>query len=291
MYALITPARNEADGLARLAPTIIGQTLSPNAWVIVDDGSEDATDRVAQELAQQHSWIRLVRAGRERDGLRQGRREGRDLLSLQQGVAALTTPVEFVTKLDADLTLPLDYFERLLKAFDADPRLGIASGTHCEFEDGRWQARHVTGTSLVGACRTYRWECWEQVQPLEPRMGWDGIDEARAIVAGWKTLRLLDLRFRHHRPMGAREGSRFKARAAEGIGAHYMGYRLFYLLTRSFWHARRDPAALGMLWGWLTAFAGRESRCPDPAARAYVRRQQSLRYIVRRFREARGRTA
>lgn len=291
MYALITPARNEAESLARLAPTIIGQTLAPGAWVIVDDGSQDETARVAGDLASEHPWIQLVRASRERDGIRQGRREGRDLLALQEGLAALTEPADFVTKLDADLTLPLDYFERLVKEFDADPRLGIASGTHSELEDGRWQPRHLTGTSTVCACRTYRWECWHEVQPLEPRMGWDGIDEARAIVAGWRTLRLTDLLFHHHRPMGAREGSRFKARAAEGIGAHYMGYRLSYLSTRAFWHARRDPAALGMLWGWITAFAARESRCSDADARAYVRRQQSWRNLARRWREARGRTA
>src|SRR6185503_2690306 len=120
MYALITPARNEADSLAVLAPTVAGQTRPPACWVIVDDGSSDATAEVAAELALRHPWIVLVRSGRVEDGLRQGRREGRDLLSFEEGLRAVPMPVELVTKLDADVTLPPHYFERLLAAFAAD---------------------------------------------------------------------------------------------------------------------------------------------------------------------------
>ena len=36
---------------------------------------------------------------------------------------------DVVVKLDADVSLEPDYFERLLAAFAADPQLGIASGT------------------------------------------------------------------------------------------------------------------------------------------------------------------
>jgi hypothetical protein len=229
----------------------------------------------------------FVRSGRGEEGLREGRREGRDLLALQQGLQALPLPVELITKLDADLTLPPDYFERLASAFESDPQLGMATGTRCELDDGRWQERHLTASAVAAQCRTYRWACWEQVQPLEPCLGWDGVDEARAVLSGWHTRVIPGLQFRHHRPMGQRDGSGFRARAAEGIAAYYMGYRPSYLLARVLWHARRDATALGMIWGWATAVATRERRCPDPAVRAYVRRQQSARYLARRLREVR----
>ena len=32
-YALVTAARDEAENLAALAPTIIAQTLRPSAWI------------------------------------------------------------------------------------------------------------------------------------------------------------------------------------------------------------------------------------------------------------------
>jgi poly-beta-1,6-N-acetyl-D-glucosamine synthase len=287
-YALITPARDEAANLTTLAATVVRQTLPPAAWVIVDDGSADATARIAAELAREHSWIMLVQSGREREGIREGRREGRDLLSIEEGLHALVAPADLVTKLDADVTLPLDYFERLVAAFAADTRLGIASGTRSELVHGRWEVRHLTGSTVAAQCRTFRRACWEEVQPLEPRMGWDGIDEIRAVLAGWRTLVVADLIFRHHRPRGCRDGSRFRARAAEGAAAHYMGYRPYYLVLRSLWHARHEVSALGMLWGWAAAAAGRHARYDDVAARAYLRRQQSASHIARRAREARG---
>jgi hypothetical protein len=288
MYALITPARNEADSLAVLAPAVVGQTRPPACWVIVDDGSSDATAQVATELARRYQWIILVQSGRVEAGLRQGRRQGRDLLSFEEGLRAVPRPVELVTKLDADVTLPPHYFERLVAAFDADPQLGMASGTRCELLDGRWQPRPLTRSTIAGQCRTYRLACWKAIQPLEPHMGWDGIDEARAALAGWHVHPIPGLFFRHHRPRGRRDGSAWRARAAEGSAAHYMGYRPSYMLLRALWHARREPSALAMLWGWGSASFQGQPPCSDAAARSYVRSQQAARHFGRRFREARG---
>jgi biofilm PGA synthesis N-glycosyltransferase PgaC len=288
VYALITAARNEAVGLTVLAPSVIGQTRPPAYWVIVDDGSSDATAEVAADLARRHPWIVLVRSGRAGAGLREGRRQGRDLLSLQEGLRAVPWPVELVTKLDADVTLPPAYFERLLAEFDADPRLGMASGTRCELIHGRWQRRPLTRSTIAGQCRTYRLACWEAIQPLEPHMGWDGIDEARAVLAGWRVHPVSGLYFRHNRPRGRRDGSTWRARAAEGSASHYMGYRPSYVLLRALWHARQDPSALAMLWGWSVAVARRQPPCSDVAARGHIRAQQAARHFGRRFREARG---
>jgi len=256
--------------------------------VIVDDGSTDGTAELAAELAERHDWITVLSTGRGNAALAEGRREGRDLLALQQGIAAIARPVETVTKLDADVSLPPDYFERLAREFAADPRLGLASGQRCELERGSWTRRHLTGTAVEAQCRTYRWALWQALQPIEPRMGWDGMDEARAVVSGWRTHVVPALDFRHRRPMGTRDGSRVRARTAEGHAAHFMGYRPSYLVARAVWHARREPAALAMLWGYATAVAGRRGRSRDAAAVAHVRRRQAARHLLRTVREARG---
>jgi poly-beta-1,6-N-acetyl-D-glucosamine synthase len=287
-HALVTPARDEAASLVVLAASIVGQTEPPTSWVIVDDGSRDTTADVAAELAGRHPWIVLVRSGRPGAGLSEGRREGRDLLSLLEGLRAVPQPVDHFTKVDADVTLPPDYFERLLAAFAADARLGMASGTRCELRDGTWRPRPLTRSTIAGQCRSYRLACWEAIQPLEPHMGWDGIDEARAVLAGWHVHPVPDLTFRHHRPRGVRDGSAWRARAAEGSAAHWMGYRPSYLLLRALWHARREPAALAMIWGFGSASLTREPPCRDAAARSYIRSQQAARHLARRLREARG---
>ena len=50
-YALITPARDEAENLRRLGQCLLEQTVSPAAWVVVDNGSTDDTVDVVRGLA------------------------------------------------------------------------------------------------------------------------------------------------------------------------------------------------------------------------------------------------
>ena len=288
-YALVTPARDEAASLLVLAPTITGQTRPPACWVIVDDGSSDATAEVAAELALQHPWIVLVRSGRVEDGLRQGRREGRDLLSFEEGRRAIPRPVELVTKLDADVTLPPNYFERLVAAFAADPQLGMASGTRCEQIQGRWRPRPLTRSTIAGQCRTYRLACWESIQPLEPHMGWDGIDEARAVLAGWRVHPVPGLYFRHHRPRGRRDGSAWRARAAEGAPRTTWAIAppiCSYVLSGMPGASRCARDALGL----VGRRRRREPPCSDVAARRPCPRPAGARHFGRRYREARGAT-
>src|SRR5256885_9560216 len=64
-FAAVTPARNEAANLRRLAQSMVEQTARADRWVIVDHGSTDATSEVAGELAGQHEWVRVVSIGGE----------------------------------------------------------------------------------------------------------------------------------------------------------------------------------------------------------------------------------
>ena len=263
-YALVTAARNEAENLGRLAASLERQTVLPGAWVIVENGSTDSTFEVAGSLAADHDWIRVISLP-EAGGVARG---GAIVRAFRAGTDALPGSFDVIVNLDADISMEPDYFERLLGAFAADERLGIASGSCWELDGGEWRQRFVTRSGAWGASRAYRRACLDAVSPLEERHGWDGIDELRAQVAGWSTQTLVDLPFRHHRPEGVRDGGKGAAWAAEGRLAHYMGYRFSYLLVRTLFRAvsHRDPAALAMVGAYLGAAARREPRCADRAA-------------------------
>jgi hypothetical protein len=211
--------------------------------------------------------------------------------ALHAGVAALRETPEVLVSVDADVSFAADYFERLLAEFARDPRLGIASGAAWELEGDEWRPRHQTGTTVWGACRAYRWECLQAVLPLEERLGWDGIDEFKANVAGWTTRTIAEIPFRHHRPMGARDGAARRAFAAQGAAAHYVGYRFSYLALRSLFRSVREPAALAMLGGYVRAVLRREPRHADPAVLAYVRDGQRVTNLPVRALQALGRRA
>lgn len=283
-YAIVTPVRNETENLSRLAESLCAQSLRPSAWMIVDTGSDDGTPAMIAELIAEHDWIATCTSTAGESPTR-----ARAIVhGFNVGVQELGDLPEVVVKLDADVSMEPDYFERLVTAFAEDEHLGIASGTCFEREQGEWTQRHVTGDHVWGATRAYRRRCLGEVSPLEERLGWDGVDEIKAALRGWRTRTFLDLPFFHHRPEGARENHQWRM---AGDACHYLGYRLDYLLLRALNNARRDPTALAMVGGYTRAALRRAERCPDEEVRSFVRRQQSLRQLPQRMREVRGRRA
>ena len=288
-YAVVTPAHDEAENLPRLAAALAAQTVPPAEWVVVEDSSSDDTLAVLRSLAAEHPWLRVVEAPPREPGLAAAPRGGRVVRAFSAGLESLGPEPDLVAKVDADISFGPEYFERLADAFARDSRLGIASGT-CYQEDGDgWRQFYGTAASVWGAARVYRRECLEQILPLEERMGWDGIDVVKANVEGWRSEILLELPFFHHRLEGSREDGSWRAWAAQGEAAHYMGYRLSYVFARTVFRARRDPAALSMLATFVGCAAKRRPRYPNRDVREYIRRQQQLRNLPSRKREALGR--
>jgi biofilm PGA synthesis N-glycosyltransferase PgaC len=52
-YVLISPVYNEEKFIGRMIESIAAQTVLPEHWVIVDDGSTDRTPEIARAYAQQ----------------------------------------------------------------------------------------------------------------------------------------------------------------------------------------------------------------------------------------------
>ncbi|MGC2547869.1 MAG: glycosyltransferase family A protein, partial [Silvibacterium sp.] len=66
-YVLITPARNEAAFIEKTIQSVIRQTIHPVRWVIVNDGSTDATAEIVGRYLADHKWIELVDLPAHRD--------------------------------------------------------------------------------------------------------------------------------------------------------------------------------------------------------------------------------
>jgi hypothetical protein len=126
------------------------------------------------------------------------------------------------------------------------------------------------------------------VAPLVEQLGWDGIDEVKAALAGWRVRSIAGLPFYHHRPVGRRDGA-IRSWESQGATARFMGYRFSYLAARSVFRARRDPRALAMILGWVKSAARNEPVHGEVEVISYLRAQQRVRALPARAREALGR--
>jgi glycosyltransferase involved in cell wall biosynthesis len=273
---LNTPARDEAAHLDRTIRAGAAQTQRPDLWLIVDDGSTDATPEILARAAAELPFLRVSQVPQhdERDG---------DRLAFAAEARAFNwalTEVDLddythVGKLDADIELSSEYIERLLRHFDEEPELGVAGGRLLERGPAGWQPARVPDYHVRGALKTYSRECFASIGGIEERLGWDTIDETYARMNGYATSSFPELTARHHRPVATRIGT-LRGRARHGQCAYILRYSGWWVALRSLKVACSRPYGLSgvaFFYGYLRSAVRRDERVEDERFRRFVSRE------------------
>jgi biofilm PGA synthesis N-glycosyltransferase PgaC len=277
-YVIVSPVRDEAEHLGRTIESIAAQKHRPAEWVIVDDGSTDATPEIAAAAAAEHEWIRVVSRP---DRARAARGRGKPIVeAFNAGLDSVTAPHEFVVKMDGDLFVPPHYFDWVARTFDRYPRAGIVGGFGL-IPDGReWVPDQIGRHNVAGYIKAYRRACLDEIGGLQASMGWDGIDEYSARARGWTSHPLTELVVLHYRRRGARQ-KWWRARWDEGRGNAFMGYLPAFVVLRAGYRGllERPPILSGIVLfaGWAWSRLTRRPQVPDAAARDELRREQRAR--------------
>jgi biofilm PGA synthesis N-glycosyltransferase PgaC len=271
---MVSPMRNEAKHLEAVIRAMAAQTRPPDAWIVVDDGSTDATREILERAATQLGFLRVVSAPAF------PMPEGADRLShaaaprvFNYGLS-LAGSFAYVGKLDGDVELPPDYFERLLAEFGSDPQLGIAGGVVVERHGGEWRVHGASHLAHVrGALRLYSAECLRDVGGVREILGWDGIDIILAHKSGYRTRSFTDLVARHHRPTGTAQGA-LKGHLRWGRCQYIQGYPAYWVLARAVKVGAAEPRVLsGLAYaaGYAQAALKRVPRFDENGYRAHLR--------------------
>lgn len=106
LVSVLIPAYNQGQYLVQAVESAFDQTYRPIQVVVVNDGSTDQTDQIAQEL--QHSHPNLVYLSQKNQGVCQA-----------MAAAFAEANGEYVVRLDADDYLPENYLSCLLDCLEA----------------------------------------------------------------------------------------------------------------------------------------------------------------------------
>lgn len=278
-YVLISPARNEETYIRKTLDSVCAQTHLPLRWVIVDDGSTDATAAIVREYAARHPWIELVQRPQHLDRSFAGK-----VHAFNAGFERVKDlPYEVVGNLDADLSFPPDYLEFLMARFAENPRLGVA-GTPFTQDGGYDSAKDsFEGENYVaGGCQLFRAACFREIGGYTPVRGggidWMAVMSAR--MKGWKVRSFAEKRFHHYRALGTAEMNPLQAIYDYGRRAYTLGSSPIWHCVRVVYRMTRRPYLTGgvaLFLGYFWAMVTRARRPVPPEMIRFYRREQMKR--------------
>lgn len=263
--AIISPVRDEAAFVRKTLDAMLAQTVRPQEWLFVDDGSTDDTKIIIESYSREHPWIRVI--SRPDRGFRQ----------LGSGVIAAfnygrgkldNKDYRFIAKLDGDMSFSPAYLEVMLNKLESEPELAAVSGKVFRPEDDGFVEEFIIDEMVAGQFKLYKRTAFDDIGGFTQTILWDGIDVHRCRLRGYKTLSFHHpaARLIHHRLMGSSDANVFKGRVRLGRGIWFMGYHPLYAIASGIFRMRERPYIIGgliIIASYLYAAARRESRFDD----------------------------
>ena len=284
-YVLITPVYNESAYIKKTLSSVVNQTILPRKWIIVDDGSTDNTADIIKSFEEKYSFIKLV-SSKSKDS----HNFSSKVLAFNFGLSHLKDEIfDFIGNLDGDMGFDNEYYEKILKKFDENPKLGIAGGTRLDYLNGKFLPIIRARNSVAGGFQLFRKDCFNQVGGYKelPYGGIDTVAETTARMLGWEVESFDNILLYHYKPTGSVAQSRhlLKAKFILGKKFYLLGYHPLFVISRYLARIRYNkPFLLGSLLpiiGYLWSSIKRYERPVSKEFVKYLKSEQSSR--IREF--------
>jgi glycosyltransferase involved in cell wall biosynthesis len=279
---IVTPARNEAHQIRMVIESVLKQTLQPWRYYLVSDASDDGTDEIMKEYATQYDFIHYIRRDKPREEFDRVEsvspgQIGSVQLAIQEVVG---NAWEFLGILDADIELPVNFYQRLMEEFDKDKRLGLAGGfLRSVLPDGSIApGGFMSPNSVGGPIQTFRRSCYEDIGGLKTFGHADCVAVIQARDKGWKVRSFADIQGDHHVPFeGYSPKFRYKVPALYKLGKmdYIMYVPFWFVLIQSTARMFSRPfvsAGVARFAGYSAAVVSRPAR--RPAQKNWFKRQR-----------------
>ena len=227
-FLIIIPTHNEEKNILFCLESLKKQTFRDYKIVVVNDGSTDQTQNIVNEFAAAHPdfEIKNLEKSEHQPGAKVVRtfNKGLEMVDLKD--------FDIICKFDADIIFPENYLKKIHDVYEKNPKAGMVSGIvkikksvfenklAFDFRDEKkqWVFENISSKNHVrGPIKSYRKECFQEMNGLRPVLGWDNIDVMLAKKNGWEVLTIKDLWVKHLRPTAYK----YKNQKAEKLGEYF----------------------------------------------------------------------
>lgn len=267
--AVVIPCYNHARFLSATVASVVGQTFHDWEIIIVDNGSTDDSNAVAQRLiARFHGRpIRLITQAALGAGA------GRN-------AAIRATSAPYVLALDADDLVAARYLERTVPILEKQPEVGFVTVNTRFFgaEQGQWSGGEPSRERMLYDARTtvtalFRRMAWEQVDGFSERVGYEDWDFwLRLLEACWTGVNVAETLFWYRRKVGSTMMN-YQRRdlfyRAQVVADHPRLYPPPFQPWARAVLAHNQRTQMPLLYGWYAALIARHA--PNELAKTLLR--------------------
>ncbi|CAM3525716.1 glycosyltransferase [Zobellia roscoffensis] len=251
-YYVIVPAHNEEGFLSDTLNSILRQSLQPKRVVVVNDNSTDNTEAIIDQFVTLSPIFQKLNTTSSTEHM-----PGSKVVNaFNKGLELLDEDYDFIVKLDADVILPDNYFEKIVYIFKGQPKVGIAGGfVYEQTEDGQWKLNHPMDKNHVrGAFKAYTKKCFKAIDGLRNAMGWDTVDELLAQYHGHEIYTDDALKVKHLRPTGNAYNQKAKLLQGKAMFTMRYGFPITVIASLKMALKQRKPQAfVDNMYGYLEA--------------------------------------
>ncbi len=277
-YIIITPAKDEEKNISNLIKSIVNQTLKPNLWVIVDDGSTDRTNIILEESQETHDWLITTSFGSGEWDL------GIHVYEVyMKGIDLALAYCEehsidwnYIGIADGDSIFGNDYFEKIIDKFHENEKLGIASGAMISPFNGKYVMEKKRNDMPWGGGRVWRKECFLDA-PYQPVYSGDSVSNIKAKMRGWEIKIFNELEIYQSRKTGSARGLR-KGALINGRSYYYRGFTPLFACLKGFKMMMTYPfyPAFWYWYGYFSSLVGKKDRIDDKEIIQYYSKERFL---------------
>jgi len=237
-YVLITAAKNEAAYIEKTLLSVLSQSILPECWVVVNDGSTDATEAIIKSYQEKCTFIHLI--SRPPDPRRHFGAKAKAVKQALTYLNGCEYTYDYIGNLDADVSFEVDFYKKLIEQMENNASLGIIGGLCHELNNGKWEVAHSNPEWAVGgATHFFRAEVFKKTDGYPPLEfgGEDTVIEYLARHEGYTVTALTGTLFYHHKGRTFSKNSGFSVYFRLGMQEYMWGtsplFEVFKCISRA----------------------------------------------------------